>query len=134
MTKIKCEHLRRGNECNDVKANKEERLAREKSCRNNWNRLACCYDCTHNLVCEISCKYLVVPKIQARNCSDCSVEMKAVKVNLRIGGQTGFTQWVWGNLSDSITQGLLPVVVYNCPKCGRLEFFTDEAVKVEYRK
>lgn len=46
------------------------------------------------------------------------------KISLRIGGFTGFDKLLLGRLTD-ICEDVLPVVVYTCPQCGKLEFFTE---------
>jgi hypothetical protein len=65
---------------------------------------------------------------QVRNCSDCSVEMDCGEINLKIDSDNyGFV--VPFLPLTYVAGGSLPVIVYRCPKCGKLEFFAKGKFK-----
>ena len=60
--------------------------------------------------------------MQKRNCLRCDVPMEFVKrENVQLG-KTGIFSGDWSN----IFAGALDVVIFTCPKCGKLEFFRGE--------
>jgi hypothetical protein len=150
---IDCEYRTKENSCNAVLNNEEAKLARQVSCENDVET-TCCYFCTLQNKCEISCNYLgqrestisnkkETAKIPDKNsatevvrCQTCNVKMRPARTSLRIGGYKG----VWrllpvigdsiGELGE-IQEELLPVTIYLCPKCGRMEFIAEKKAKQE---
>ena len=57
--------------------------------------------------------------------------MLNTKMNLRAGGWEGFTKGLPFGIGEfgEISEELLPVIVYVCPKCGKLEFMAQEKTK-----
>lgn len=126
---LECEYLKEGN-CGAVMMDEEGKEARQEACQNN-NKNACCYLCAFNYNCEISCEYLGEKDYPIKKCPLCASEMYPAKVNLRIGGWTGLWKLVpFGELGE-LGEELLPVVVYTCSNCGKLDFFTGEKTKIE---
>jgi hypothetical protein len=135
-SKVICEFLRDGN-CFSVMVNDEAKEGRIISCSNS-NVQACCYLCTRSQGCEISCNVLVDNKSEPRNiqpenssednklqvlkCPLCDSKMLHSKMNLRAGG--------WEGMARALPlEELLPVIIYVCPKCGKLEFIAQEKTK-----
>jgi hypothetical protein len=126
---LKCEYLKEDN-CSAVMMDEEGKEARHEGCKND-NKNACCYLCPFNHNCEISCEYLGEKDYPIKECPLCASEMYPAKVNLRIGGWMGLWKLVpFGELGE-LGEELLPVVVYTCSNCGKLEFFTREKTKIE---
>lgn len=141
--KVKCEFLKDGN-CASIMGNDEAKEVRKISCSND-NEQACCYLCPRYQGCEISCNFLGENKNKPQNkqpvdtiennkirvlrCPLCDSKMLHSEVKLRVGGWSGLMQLVpfgsWGEVSEE----LLPVTLYLCPKCGKLEFMAQEKTK-----
>jgi hypothetical protein len=144
-SKVNCEFLRDGN-CFSIMANDEAKETRIISCSNS-NVQACCYLCNHSQGCEISCHFLGENKREPRNnqpensseddkiqvlkCALCDSKMLHTKMNLRAEGWGGITQALPLGMSEigETTEELLPVIIYVCPKCGKLEFMAEEKTK-----
>jgi len=69
---------------------------------------------------------------QAKNapvaCSLCNVEMSQTRTKFRIDGWGGLHPKLTGDDSGKLGEELLPVIVYLCPQCGKIEFKADEEV------
>jgi hypothetical protein len=115
---IKCEYLE-SEDCSAISANEEAKNTREESCENS-NKSGCCYLCAFQPNCEVSCMLLGEKK-----CSACGTEMQKMKMNLRVDGMTGPWMLEQGDFLDS-SKYVLPVTAYSCPKCQKLEFFTQK--------
>jgi hypothetical protein len=61
-----------------------------------------------------------------RMCSSCDVTMQEVKTKLRISGWTELGQKHDGKDLAASEKEWLPVTVYLCPQCGKLEFAAKE--------
>jgi hypothetical protein len=134
-SKIECEFLKDG-DCASVASNEEAEEARKISCINDNNQ-ACCYLCSNYHACEISCVFLGETKSKPGEanqpniltCPLCNSKMLHTKLNLRIGGWTGLAKLIpFGSIGE-LGEELLPVSVYVCPKCGKLEFMALERTK-----
>jgi hypothetical protein len=62
-------------------------------------------------------------------CTFCNVEMSKSRTKLRISGWEGPNQKTADGNSEKLEEDFLPVVVYLCPKCGKIEFKADEKLK-----
>ncbi len=62
-----------------------------------------------------------------KNCLRCGVEMQLLR---RTRIQLGQTGWVLGDLPNLLAGGL-PVEIYDCPICGKLEFYRAEEIVAE---
>ena len=143
--KVKCEFLKDG-DCTSIMANDEAKEVRKISCSND-NEQACCYLCSRYQGCEISCNFLGENKSKSHNnkqsetigdnkirvlrCPLCDSKMLHTKINLRAGGWEGMTQALPLGIGEigEISEELFPVLVYVCPKCGKLEFIAPEKTK-----
>jgi predicted RNA-binding Zn-ribbon protein involved in translation (DUF1610 family) len=62
-------------------------------------------------------------------CPVCDVEMHLVRrLPFRVGGTGGGWKLIFGELAE-LGEEMLPLDVYLCPKCGRVELFADEKAK-----
>jgi hypothetical protein len=123
---VKCEYLE-GETCNGILTSDEGKEARQESCKND-NKYACCYLCPFYRDCEIGCEFLGEG---IRECPTCSSDMYPAKVTLRVGGWTGLWKLVpFGGLGE-FGEELLPVIIYTCSKCGKMEFFAEKKTKIE---
>jgi hypothetical protein len=62
----------------------------------------------------------------SRICSNCEVTMQEGKTKLRISGWADLGQKPDGKDLAASEKEWLPVTVYLCPQCGKLEFATEE--------
>jgi hypothetical protein len=132
---IKCQYLNSQN-CEAISENDEAKEARKIGCAND-NQKACCYQCDFQRKCDISCSFLGKkagvdgdkPNSEQKivRCSLCQTKMLNADMNLRVGGWSGVKQWMvpLGQLSE-LGQELLPVTVFACPKCGKMDFIAKE--------
>ena len=126
--KVKCEYLKE-EECNSILNSAEGKAARKKSCKNK-NKSTCCNLCSLSYVCDFSCDYFGEKK-----CLLCDSNMYYSKMDLRVGGWEGFTKAVLGHSLGQIgemSEKKLPVIVYVCSNCNKLEFFADEKAKKRF--
>jgi hypothetical protein len=131
-------------ESEKAKANRQLRCQNEET-------MSCCYVCFSRRECAISCKFLGktenqrstvetektvaqstvsddkkldVPqteKVSAVCCALCNVEMAHAKTKFKIDG------WKGPEPNCDLTFGEeLPVTVYLCPICGKIEFKAEE--------
>lgn len=142
---MKCEYLKEGN-CKSIAENDEAKEVRKISC-NNDNEQACCYLCSYYNGCQISCTFLGENKSKTKNkqktdkneanqpsilrCPLCDSKMRHAKMNLRVGGWEGVTKGLPLGIGEfgEIQEELLPVVIYVCPNCGKLELIAQEKTK-----
>ena len=59
-------------------------------------------------------------------CSLCNIEMSQTRTKFRINGWEGLQSKLTDDDSEKFGEELLPVIVYLCPKCGKIEFRADE--------
>lgn len=144
-SKIKCQYLKDGN-CESILTNDEAKEARKISC-NNDNEQACCYLCSYYHGCGISCVFLGENKSKPKKyqkkvktessvpsilrCPLCNSKMHSSKMNIRVGGWQGVTKVLHPaiDLMGEIGEELLPVIIYVCPNCGKLEIIAQEKAK-----
>lgn len=143
-----CEYHTQEATCLAVAENPKAQTNRQQRCQNEQKN-CCCYICIQRRECTISCKYLgtdenkpkpqETPKPQpetpkpepktpppantAKNvplayCTSCNVEMAPKKAKLRLDPEDNKQ---FGEYTPQ-TEDNLPVIVYLCPLCGRIEF------------
>jgi hypothetical protein len=59
-------------------------------------------------------------------CSLCNVEMSQAKTQFKINGWEESNQNLDDDNSGRFEAEVLPVIVYLCPKCGKIDFRADE--------
>lgn len=118
---FKCEYLE-NEDCSAISSNEEAKNTRNENCESS-NKSGCCYLCAFRPNCEVNCMLL-----GEKRCSACGSEMRQMKMNLRVDGMTGPWMLEPGDFRDS-SKYVLPVTAYSCPKCYKLEFFTQKKAK-----
>lgn len=140
-----CEYLTNEKLCLAVAESEKSRASRQVRCKND-EKTTCCYLCMLVLDCANPCRFLGgyenepqqmdSEKIKINNsvtseketkvneienesvifCTLCNVEMPQGKTKFKIDSD------------DSARFGaeVLPVIVYLCPKCGKIDFRADE--------
>jgi hypothetical protein len=144
-SEIQCQYLQDGN-CKSVMENDEAKEARRTAC-NNDNEQACCYLCSHYHGCGISCVFLGENKNKSKDrakiikteakqpsilrCPLCDSKMIHTKINLRAGGWEGVTKGLPLGIGEfgELDEELLPVIIFVCPNCGKLELIAQEKTK-----
>lgn len=142
-----CEYFTVEKMCNAVAENGKAQANRQVKCAN-AEKTSCCYLCRLRPQCTMSCTYLGNPDSahvpvgtgqapienvideakesqktrmtnnQAKYCTVCNVEMSETKTELRVDK--------WKGLKPTLPSAdMLPVVVYLCPQCGKIEFKAD---------
>ena len=67
--------------------------------------------------------------VEVLKCPNCTLEMTSTKINLRVGGWRGLNQLLpFGNLGE-LGEELLPVTLFMCPKCGKLELMANKGTR-----
>jgi hypothetical protein len=142
-----CEYHTPEATCLAVAENQKAQTNRQQRCKND-QKYSCCYTCNQRHDCTISCKYLgtienqpkppETQKIQPDNptsepkspivstakylpvayCTSCNVEMTPKKAKLRIHPEDNKQ---FGEYTPQAEDNL-PVIIYLCPLCGRIEF------------
>jgi len=140
-SKVECEYFRDGT-CFSIMTNDEEKERRLMGCSNS-NIRACCFLCSRLQGCEISCRKEVnknekVDKLMddgskknsvpTLTCSSCDVVMLNSRMNLRAEVSNKNVPLAMGEIGE-IAEELLPVLIYMCPKCGKIEFMAQEKTK-----
>ncbi len=149
-----CEYFTAEKTCDLPVENQKVMTNRQAKCES-AEKMSCCYLCSIRAQCAISCKYLGNPDVayvpvgpektaietaieqprelpqapmannQAQFCIACNVEMSESKTELRVDRWTGAKP-------PMPSADILPVVVYLCPQCGKIEFKADrQAIKEE---
>ena len=59
-------------------------------------------------------------------CSFCNVEMSQTRTKFRIDGWERSNQKLTGDDSGKLGKEILPVIFNLCPKCGKIDFRSDE--------
>lgn len=143
-----CEYLNIDKLCTAFIDNPKAQASRQLKCAND-EKTTCCYLCNYRPQCTISCKYLgqtenytyTAPKTQTQSapeaeknqetetptaesvpvsfCFTCNAEMVWTKTRLTIEGWNG-PKPAW------VSEKNLPVTIYLCPKCGKIEFKADQ--------
>lgn len=143
-----CENLNPEKLCAAIVDNPKAQVTRQLKCFND-EKNTCCYLCISRSRCIISCKYLgqtenyiqaapktetpsapalekaeevQAPKIESipvTFCFSCNTEMAWAKTKFTIDGWNG-------PKPEQAPDMVLPVTVYLCPKCGKIEFHADQ--------
>lgn len=150
-----CEYLTIEKLCSAVSDSEKAKAARQVRCKND-EKMTCCYICLSRRECAINCRFLgniehesspiEAEKTEAEStfindkktevdqtenapvtcCSLCKVEMSQSRTKFRINGWEGLHPKLTDDDSGKLGEELLPVIVYLCPKCGKIEFRADE--------
>jgi hypothetical protein len=150
-----CEYLTSDKLCLAVSESEKARSSRELRCKNS-EKMTCCYLCMFVLDCATPCRFLGntengPPQKEAKKteiditfngdknneedktentpvtcCSSCNVQMSQTRTKFRIDGWEGANQKFAANDSTRFGEEILPVIVYLCPKCGKIDFKADE--------
>ncbi len=153
-----CEYLTIEKSCSAVSESEKAKANRQARCQND-EKTACCYLCLSRRECAISCKYLgrfegesspiEAEKTEADHtfnedektevsqtdkppvcCSLCNVEMPQTKTKFRIDGWKGPHPKLSGDDLRELGEEL-PVIVYACPQCGKIEFRVDKPCRLD---
>jgi hypothetical protein len=146
-----CEYLTADKTCSAVIESQKSKANRQAQCRND-EKANCCYICQYRRECAVNCKFLGnvgnVPspaetkkpedesevsneeKIEAAQtensqvtcCSSCNAEMSRTKTKFKVDGWSGADP----KLVCDASEEFLPVIVYLCPRCGKIEFRADQ--------
>jgi len=148
-----CEYLTIDKLCSAVAESEKAKANRQFRCQND-EKMSCCYICHSISECTIKCRYLGNPqnepsriepdKLEAMStskidekaeadkiekvpvgCSFCNIEMSQTKTKFKINGWEGPPPKLSGDDSSELGQEL-PAIVYCCPRCGKIEFRTDD--------
>jgi hypothetical protein len=150
-----CEYLTSEKLCLAVSDNAKAKASRQVRCKNE-EKLTCCYLCMFVLDCAMPCRFLGInesvpqridaektqadaklvndekPEVEkakdaeAALCSLCNVEMFQTRTKLSIDGWEGTHPKLGGDDSGKLGEEVLPVIVYLCPKCAKIEFKADK--------
>lgn len=153
-----CEYLTSEKLCLAVSESEKAKAARQLRCKND-EKTTCCYLCMFVMDCATPCRFLgnignEPPQIggekikiddalvsdekleddKAENttvnyCTLCNVEMLQTRTKLRISGWEGPNQKLADDDTEKLGEEFLNVIVYLCPKCGKIEFRADEKLK-----
>jgi hypothetical protein len=148
-----CENLNIDKQCAAIVDNPKAQVTRQLKCLND-EKNTCCYLCISRSRCIISCKYLGqtenytqappaetlsapaeenVEEVQAPQvenvpvtfCFSCNTEMAWAKTKFTIDGWNG-------PKPEQTPDKVLPLTVYLCPKCGKIEFHADQKQNEAY--
>ena len=153
-----CEYLTSEKLCLAVSESEKAKAARQLRCKND-EKTTCCYLCMFVMDCATSCRFLgnignepqqinsekiktddtfasdeklednKTESATATCCTLCNVEMSQTRTKLRISGWEEPNQKLADDGSEKLDEDFLPLIVYLCPKCGKIEFRTDEKLK-----
>lgn len=138
-----CEYLTVDKSCLAVLENQKAKSNRNIRCQNE-DKSTCCYLCMHRQGCVISCNYLGQTSEASQSetsekmleadsttktevdetdaqivyCPLCNAEMSQAKTKFEIEN--------WRGTNPALNGEMLPVLVYLCPKCGKIELRFDE--------
>ena len=70
-----------------------------------------------------------IEKAPVTNCSLCDVEMFQTRTKFTIDGLKGSSQESADDGSRQLGDQELPVIVYLCPKCGKIDLRAEEKLK-----
>lgn len=65
---------------------------------------------------------------EAKRCSCGAIMQFAERAEFRIGGTSGGWKLLFGEWAE-LGEGMIPLYIYVCPKCGRIELFAEEETK-----
>jgi hypothetical protein len=140
---VSCEYLTSDKSCMAVSENEKAKAVRQIRCLNE-EKLTCCYLCAVRQTCELSCSFLgtmgkespkaadakseedkrevsITEGTVSVSCSSCKAVMHEGKTKLRISGWDDLEQKPAGEDWEESEKEWLPVTVYLCPQCGKME-------------
>jgi hypothetical protein len=150
-----CEYLTSEKLCLAVSDSEKAKASRQVRCKNE-EKMTCCYLCMFVLDCATPCRFLGNPendslpievektetqstfinnnKIEedkTKNvlfpcCSLCNVEMSQTRTKFRIDRWEEAHHKLANDDSRKSNEKILSVVVYLCPKCGKIDLKADE--------
>jgi hypothetical protein len=150
-----CEYLTSEKLCLAVSESEKSRASRQVRCKNE-EKMTCCYLCMYVLDCANPCRFLggyenepqqvdsekskinssaineekteilKTEKASVIFCSLCNVEMVQTKTKFNVDGWEGSNQKSIFDYSARFGAQVLPVIVYLCPKCGKIDLRVDE--------
>ena len=153
-----CEYLTSEKLCLAVSESEKAKIARQTRCRND-EKETCCYLCMFVMDCPAPCRFLgnagneprqidsentqinepfiSKEKLEAERtenaaptyCNMCNIEMSHTRTKLKISGWETPNQKAGDDGTKKLDQEFLPVIVYLCPKCNKVEFRADEKIK-----
>jgi hypothetical protein len=144
-----CEYLTNEKLCLAASESEKARSIRRVRCKND-EKMTCCYLCMFVLDCATPCRFLgsienepmpvdsektkvdssfvmeeKTEEDEIKNdpvtCSLCDIEMSQTRTKFRIDGWKGAIQ----NIKEDEVEDL-PVIIYLCPKCGKIDFRADD--------
>ncbi len=146
-----CEYLTAEKTCSAVAESQKAQASRQLRCQND-EKAICCYICPSRRECTVNCKYLgatqsettppseekteaestadiekTVEASQTKNspvtCSLCNVDMLQSRTKFRIDGWNSMQSKPSGDSAELD----LPVTVYMCPCCGKIELKAEKS-------
>ena len=150
-----CEYLTSEKLCLAASESEKSRASRQVRCKNE-EKMTCCYLCMFVLDCANPCRFLggyenepqqvnsektkinnsIVSEEKREErktenspvtcCSLCNVEMSQTRTKFKIDGWGESNEKSGGDDSARFEAEMLPVTVYLCPKCGKIDFRADE--------
>jgi hypothetical protein len=142
-----CEYLTNEKLCLAVSDSEKAKASRQVRCKND-EKTACCYLCMFVLDCATPCRFLgktendsspvevektntervfvnenKIEEDKSKNtpvpcCPFCSHEMSKTRTEFKIDG--------WEGTNRKLGEEVLPVIVYLCPQCGKIDFMVDK--------
>lgn len=150
-----CEYLTNEKLCIAASESEKSRASRQVRCKND-EKMTCCYLCMFVLDCANPCRFLggfenepqqvnsekskiniseiseekqeerKTETSQVTCCSSCNVEMSQTRTKFTIDGWEKSAHSLGDDDSTRLGAEVLPVIVYLCPKCGKIDFRADE--------
>jgi hypothetical protein len=149
-----CEYLTSEKLCLAVSESEKAKASRQVRCKNE-EKMTCCYLCMFVLDCATPCHFLgssenephidhektpikstaiseqkleenKTKKTPVTYCSACNIEMSQAQTKFNIDRWASSLQKSDDVYSRCIGEEELPVMVYLCPKCGKIEFRAEE--------
>jgi hypothetical protein len=149
-----CEYLTIDKSCSVISDNEKAKANRQIRCQND-EKISCCYNCQSRPECDIKCTFLgnsenkpsrIEPeKTEAKTtskikenaeinqiekapvaCSFCNIEMSHAKTKFKIDDWEGPPPKLSADGLSKFGQEL-PITIYCCPRCGKIEFRADNS-------
>ena len=150
-----CEYLTSEKLCLAVSESEKAKASRQVRCKND-EKMTCCYLCMFVLDCATPCHFLgssenehqqinnektrstvtviseqkpeedKIRDSSATCCSLCNVEMFQTRTKFTIDGWKRSLQKSTDDDEGKLGEEELPVTIYLCPKCGKIDFRADE--------